>query len=125
MALVLMNDDMIPDTPGIDGLDSSCEKMRVKAKKPMSNGKKAAAPGNDAIKGPWTRDEDNIVVQMVQKYGAKRWSLIASHIPVRQLLPDFEWTPCSSDGASSAHSSLLWMPPLLDPTMHGCTAAGS
>jgi hypothetical protein len=125
MALVLMNDDMIPDTPDIDGLDSSCEKMRVKAKKPMSNGKKAAAPGGDAIKGPWTRDEDNIVVQMVQKYGAKRWSLIASHIPVRHLLGFRE---------HSSKQLKLWLggaPPLLHAreivltSLPQCADAGS
>lgn len=35
------------------------------------------------IKGPWTEDEDRKVVDLVKKYGAKKWSLIASHLPGR------------------------------------------
>eukprot|EP00529_Nitzschia_sp_RCC80_P005226 CAMPEP_0113486984 /NCGR_PEP_ID=MMETSP0014_2-20120614/25278_1 /TAXON_ID=2857 /ORGANISM="Nitzschia sp." /LENGTH=991 /DNA_ID=CAMNT_0000380673 /DNA_START=28 /DNA_END=3003 /DNA_ORIENTATION=+ /assembly_acc=CAM_ASM_000159 len=35
------------------------------------------------IKGPWTADEDRKVVELVKKYGAKKWSLIASNLPGR------------------------------------------
>jgi hypothetical protein len=35
------------------------------------------------IKGPWTDEEDTAVVELVSKYGAKKWSLIASHLPGR------------------------------------------
>lgn len=35
------------------------------------------------IKGPWTEDEDRKVVELVKKLGAKKWSLIASHLPGR------------------------------------------
>jgi hypothetical protein len=35
------------------------------------------------IKGPWTDDEDTAVVELVGKYGAKKWSLISSHLPGR------------------------------------------
>jgi len=35
------------------------------------------------IKGPWTKQEDDTVVEMVQKYGAKNWSAIAQHLPGR------------------------------------------
>ena len=35
------------------------------------------------IKGPWTGDEDRKVVELVKKYGAKKWSLIASNLPGR------------------------------------------
>lgn len=31
-------------------------------------------------KGPWTKDEDAKVIELVQKYGPKRWSLIAKHL---------------------------------------------
>jgi hypothetical protein len=34
----------------------------------------------DLIKGPWTKEEDAKVVELVQKYGPKRWSLIAKHL---------------------------------------------
>jgi len=32
------------------------------------------------IKGPWTKEEDAKVLELVQKYGPKRWSLIAKHL---------------------------------------------
>ncbi|KAG7362843.1 Myb-like DNA-binding protein [Nitzschia inconspicua] len=35
------------------------------------------------IKGPWTAEEDRKVVELVKKYGAKKWSLIASNLPGR------------------------------------------
>jgi hypothetical protein len=35
------------------------------------------------IKGPWTAEEDRKVVELVEKYGAKKWSLIASNLPGR------------------------------------------
>jgi hypothetical protein len=35
------------------------------------------------VKGPWTAEEDRKVVELVKKHGAKKWSLIASHLPGR------------------------------------------
>jgi len=35
------------------------------------------------VKGPWTTDEDRKVVELVGKYGPKKWSLIASNLPGR------------------------------------------
>jgi hypothetical protein len=35
------------------------------------------------VKGPWTAEEDRKVVELVAKYGAKKWSLIASNLPGR------------------------------------------
>lgn len=35
------------------------------------------------IKGPWTKEEDEIVTKMVYKYGPKNWSLIAQSLPGR------------------------------------------
>ena len=37
----------------------------------------------DLTKGPWTKEEDEIVMQQVMKYGAKNWSSIAQHLPGR------------------------------------------
>ncbi|GMH50904.1 hypothetical protein TrRE_jg7739, partial [Triparma retinervis] len=34
-------------------------------------------------KGPWTEEEDRKVVDLVGRLGAKKWSLIASHLPGR------------------------------------------
>lgn len=35
------------------------------------------------VKGPWTAEEDRRVMELVKKYGAKKWSLIASNLPGR------------------------------------------
>ncbi|XP_010737651.1 transcriptional activator Myb isoform X2 [Larimichthys crocea] len=37
----------------------------------------------ELIKGPWTKEEDQRVIELVQKYGAKRWSVIAKHLKGR------------------------------------------
>ncbi|XP_034721630.1 myb-related protein A-like, partial [Etheostoma cragini] len=37
----------------------------------------------ELVKGPWTPDEDERVLGLVQKYGVKRWSLIAKHLHSR------------------------------------------
>ena len=35
------------------------------------------------MKGPWGKDEDDVVMRLVAQYGPKRWSLIASNLPGR------------------------------------------
>jgi hypothetical protein len=42
--------------------------------------KRCKAP---ALKGPWGKDEDDVVMRLVAQYGPKRWSLIASNLPGR------------------------------------------
>ncbi|CAF0713533.1 unnamed protein product [Brachionus calyciflorus] len=37
----------------------------------------------ELIKGPWTKEEDAKVIELVSKYGPKRWSLIAKHLKGR------------------------------------------
>ncbi|CAO2825919.1 unnamed protein product [Amaranthus hypochondriacus] len=37
----------------------------------------------ELIKGPWSKQEDDIIVQMVEKYGPKKWSTIAQSLPGR------------------------------------------
>ncbi|XP_032219317.2 myb-related protein B isoform X2 [Nematostella vectensis] len=37
----------------------------------------------ELIKGPWTKEEDEKVVELVNKYGPKKWSLIAQHLKGR------------------------------------------
>ncbi|KAK3701857.1 hypothetical protein QZH41_019581, partial [Actinostola sp. cb2023] len=37
----------------------------------------------ELIKGPWTKEEDDKVVELVAKYGPKKWSLIAQHLKGR------------------------------------------
>lgn len=35
------------------------------------------------VKGPWTEEEDKKVIELVEKYGAERWSYISSFLPGR------------------------------------------
>jgi hypothetical protein len=35
------------------------------------------------VKGPWTAEEDNKVVELVDRFGPKKWSLVAQHLPGR------------------------------------------
>eukprot|EP00899_Mesostigma_viride_P004082 jgi/Mesvir1/13675/Mv02116-RA.1 len=37
----------------------------------------------DLVKGPWTKEEDALILQLVEKHGAKKWSLIAQSLPGR------------------------------------------
>jgi myb proto-oncogene protein len=37
----------------------------------------------ELVKGPWTKEEDDKVIELVNKYGPKRWSLIANHLKGR------------------------------------------
>ncbi|GFP94470.1 myb-related protein 3r-1 [Phtheirospermum japonicum] len=37
----------------------------------------------DLVKGPWSKEEDEIIIEMVKKYGPKKWSTIAQHLPGR------------------------------------------
>lgn len=37
----------------------------------------------DLVKGPWTQEEDDKIVELVLKYGATKWSLIAKSLPGR------------------------------------------
>ena len=38
----------------------------------------------DPIKGPWTAVEDELLIRLVKKYGPKKWSVIALHVPGRK-----------------------------------------
>ncbi|XP_034826626.1 myb protein isoform X2 [Maniola hyperantus] len=37
----------------------------------------------DLVKGPWTKEEDEKVTELVTKYGPKKWTLIARHLKGR------------------------------------------
>ncbi|KAK3163226.1 hypothetical protein QOZ80_1AG0000890 [Eleusine coracana subsp. coracana] len=37
----------------------------------------------ELVKGPWSKEEDEIIVQMVNKYGPKKWSTISKALPGR------------------------------------------
>ncbi|KAK4485872.1 hypothetical protein RD792_008523 [Penstemon davidsonii] len=37
----------------------------------------------DLVKGPWSKEEDEMIIEMVNKYGPKKWSTISQHLPGR------------------------------------------
>ncbi|KAG0517430.1 hypothetical protein BDA96_09G088800 [Sorghum bicolor] len=37
----------------------------------------------ELVKGPWSKEEDEIIIQMVNKHGPKKWSTIAQALPGR------------------------------------------
>lgn len=37
----------------------------------------------ELIKGPWTKEEDEKVIELVRKYGPKKWTLIARFLKGR------------------------------------------
>lgn len=37
----------------------------------------------ELVKGPWTKEEDEVVLRLVKKYGPRHWSMIASKLPGR------------------------------------------
>ncbi|CAN0846312.1 Transcription factor MYB73 [Linum grandiflorum] len=72
----------------------------------------------DRVKGPWSHDEDELLQRLVQRHGARNWSLIARSVPGRsgkscrlrwcnQLSPEVEhrpFTPEEDEIITKAHS---------------------
>ena len=71
----------------------------------------------ELVKGPWSKEEDDTVIELVHKHGPKKWSLIASFLPGRigkqcrerwhnHLNPDIKkegWTPEEDSTIINAH----------------------
>ncbi|XP_057466669.1 transcription factor MYB3R-1-like isoform X1 [Actinidia eriantha] len=37
----------------------------------------------ELVKGPWSKEEDEVIIELVKTYGPKKWSTIAQHLPGR------------------------------------------
>ncbi|CAN4077779.1 unnamed protein product [Withania somnifera] len=37
----------------------------------------------ELVKGPWTKEEDDVIIELVEKYGCKKWSVVAKTLPGR------------------------------------------
>ncbi|KAE8687638.1 hypothetical protein F3Y22_tig00111013pilonHSYRG00287 [Hibiscus syriacus] len=37
----------------------------------------------ELVKGPWSKEEDERIIELVNKFGPKTWSTIAQHLPGR------------------------------------------
>ena len=69
-----LNDDMNHNPDYIDPVDVD------------DNGKHEdlfAAGGTQASKAPWTPEEDVILIQLVEKIGAQKWTMISEYLPMR------------------------------------------
>ena len=67
------DDDSSSDGPGAGG----------SAKKAGSGSAPARTTGDSRIKGPWSPEEDQLLARLVHEFGAKKWSVIAEHVPGR------------------------------------------
>lgn len=79
--------------------------------------------GDERIKGPWSPEEDAILSRLVDKFGARNWSLIARGIPGRsgkscrlrwcnQLNPGVKRKPFTGNFPSSIVSVIFLNPNL-------------
>ena len=39
----------------------------------------------DLVKGPWTKEEDSLVIDLVNKHGPRKWAFIAKHLKGKLL----------------------------------------
>lgn len=105
-------------TSGIAGASPSPMSMAIPV--PMPSTSPTTPVLVRKVKGPWRPEEDAILTQLVAKFGPRRWTVIASHIPGRtgkqarerwlnQLSPDLAkrpWTPEEDRIVMEAHARL-------------------
>ena len=53
----------------------------------LASAKSPALGAGGANKGPWTKEEDEMLIQLVNECGTKQWSVVASHLKVRRAAP--------------------------------------
>lgn len=64
--------------------DSSTEDEEEDKKSYRKKSKKDPMSDESIVKGPWTSEEDELLVRLVEQLGAKKWSKIASQLGVRK-----------------------------------------
>jgi hypothetical protein len=90
----------LPDDNGdvsqLPGVESNNEEAQTKTKVKKEKGETVKGGSDDGpegaenaedeqelVKRPWSKDEDEIVIELVQRYGPKKWSQIAAQLPGR------------------------------------------
>ena len=72
----------IPESTKISqGFDS-----HLKLENPHSSRWPRTLSASDKLRGkkrPWSDEEDNLVIHLVEKYGPQKWTFIAEHLPGR------------------------------------------
>lgn len=59
------------------------EKIKPAPAEDGGEGDQNAEDEQELVKRPWSKDEDDIVIELVQRYGPKKWSQIAAQLPGR------------------------------------------
>ncbi|KAK6939561.1 hypothetical protein RJ641_029092 [Dillenia turbinata] len=90
--------------------DYSCTSSESESSSSESSmsGRTREANKPERIKGPWSAEEDKILTRLVERYGARNWSLISKYIKGRsgkscrlrwcnQLSPNVEHRPFSKE----------------------------
>lgn len=108
------------------GEELGCSELLEAAKTAIRKCSGRVSPGGDDGKGlkttkcPWTKEEDEQVVLLVERFGVKSWSALAVHLPGRsgkqirerwhnQLDPNVKkekWTPAEDALLVEAHARL-------------------
>ncbi|MCQ2815927.1 MAG: hypothetical protein MJ252_01555 [archaeon] len=67
--------------------DFECQTPKILNSKKRSSNKKSynstTSKSNISNKGPWTETEDKLLIDLVEKYGAEKWSFIANYFTDR------------------------------------------
>ena len=57
---------------------------------------------SDGSKHPWTKQEDELLKQLIKKYGAKEWSTLAMNVRPPPILPPVAASSASWTGSYAA-----------------------